>query len=150
MEFNVLVAEPSNAVWTAIAQGIRGYQSEASILRVKDGEQALRFLFHRGLLAEEPQTPSLVVLAGDLPIIPAETIVARLRQHPRTHAIPVIVVWQQEVADAAHADEQQQWLQRQRSLLIAGPYALDQQVIEAARQLCGEPLPAREEQRSGT
>ncbi len=84
MNMNVLVAEPSGADWAAIAKGIRRHLPEASVLRVKDGEQALRFLFHRGLLTVEPPVPDLVLLAEELPLIPAAGVIARMRIDPRT------------------------------------------------------------------
>jgi CheY-like chemotaxis protein len=61
---------------------------EAAIVRVKDGEQDMRYLFQRGLFTEEPKTPHLVVLAAELPVVSTDAIVDRLRQHPRTESIP--------------------------------------------------------------
>ncbi|WP_161965609.1 hypothetical protein [Steroidobacter cummioxidans] len=92
MIYNVLVGEPDNDTWTSIANGVRRYQAESAIVRVKDGEQAVRYLFQRGLLTEEPETPHLILLAAHLPIVSMNAVIARLRQHPRTQAIPVIVI----------------------------------------------------------
>jgi CheY-like chemotaxis protein len=92
MNTNVLVAEPSSADWAAIAKGISRHLPEASVLRVKDGEQALRFLFHRGLLTSEPAVPDLVLLSEELPLIPAAGVIARMRIDPRTRQTPVIVL----------------------------------------------------------
>ena len=92
MNINVLVAEPSGTDWAAIAKGIRRHLPEASMLRVKDGEQALRFLFHRGLLTADPPIPDLVLLADELPLIPAAGVIARMRIDPRMRRTPVIVL----------------------------------------------------------
>lgn len=92
MTYHVLVAEPDNDLWTSIANGVRRHQPDAAIVRVKDGEQAIRYLFERGLFTEEPETPHFVVLAAELPVVPATALIDRLRQHPRTEAISVIVV----------------------------------------------------------
>lgn len=92
MTYNVLVAEPDNDIWTSIANGVRRHQPDAAIVRVKDGEQAIRYLFARGLFTEEPETPHLIVLAAELPRVPANSLIDRLRQHPRTETIPVIVI----------------------------------------------------------
>jgi CheY-like chemotaxis protein len=92
MTYNVLVAEPDNDIWTSIANGVRRHRPDAAIVRVKDGEQAIRYLFVRGLFTEEPETPHLIVLAAELPVVPANSLIDRLRRQPRTEAIPVIVI----------------------------------------------------------
>ncbi len=138
MSYNVLVAEPSDTTWASIADGVRRLQPEAAILRVKDGEQAMRFLFQRGLLTEEPDTPDLVVLAADLPIVPVNAILARLRQHPRTRSVPVIFMWpdcgNDDLVDATGCS--QQWLHPQPGVLvIIGSHKLDKEVAEAIGEL---------------
>jgi CheY-like chemotaxis protein len=92
MIYNVLVAESDNDRWTCIAKGVRRFQPEAAIVRVKDGEQAMRYLFQRGLFTEEPETPHLIVLATQLPIVPTHAVIDRVLQHPRTQSIPVVVI----------------------------------------------------------
>lgn len=131
MSYNVLVAEPSNDTWTSIAHGVRRYQPEATVLRVKDGEQAVRFLFHRGLLAEGPETPDLIVLNAELAVVPMNAVLARLRQHPRTRAVPVLVV-SQERDDAEPPAESQQWLHRHPGVVVlTGAHRLEKEVAEA-------------------
>jgi CheY-like chemotaxis protein len=93
MLLNVVVVEPSQPDWTLIAKGIRHHLPDASILRVRDGEQALRFLFQRGLLTDEPEVPDLVVLASNLAPGSAMQILAHLRKDPRTRTTPVILLW---------------------------------------------------------
>jgi CheY-like chemotaxis protein len=106
MIYNVLVAEADNDTWTSIANGVRRYQQEAAIVRVKDGEQAMRYLFQRGLFTEEPETPHLIVLSAALPIVSADAVIDRLRQHPRTEAIPVIVIRRDAVRDDLDDEEE--------------------------------------------
>lgn len=96
MSYNVLVAEPDNDLWSSIANGVRRYQPEAAIVRVKDGEQAMRYLFQRGLFTEEPETPHLIVLAAELSIVSTQAVIERVHQHPRTQAISVVVTRQDE------------------------------------------------------
>ncbi|MBM0105439.1 hypothetical protein JM946_11805 [Steroidobacter sp. S1-65] len=138
MSYNVLVAEPRDSHWASIANGVRRRQPEAEILRVKDGEQAVRFLFQRGLLTEEPDTPDLIVLAADLPLVPVNAILARLRQHPRTRTVPVIFMWP-DCGDDDSDDgppESQQWLHPQPDVLvILGTHRLDKEVADAIHQL---------------
>jgi CheY-like chemotaxis protein len=140
MTFNVLVAAPGNEEWPSIADGVRRQRPGASILRVKDGEQAVRFLFHRGLFTEAPEIPDLIVLARELPTVPTEAIVARLRQHPRTDMTPVIVVGRGENhTDLASAREYTQWLERQQWLIAVGTDELEGELAEAVQRLCGDP-----------
>lgn len=138
MSYNVLVAEPSDATWASIANGVRRLKPDAAILRVKDGEQAMRFLFHRGLLSEEPERPDLVVLAAGLPIVPVNAILAHLRQHPRTCTVPVIFTWSDCDDDDLDDDapESQQWRHPQPDVLvIIGSRKLDRELADAITQL---------------
>lgn len=133
MSFNVLVAEPSNDAWIAILRGIRRQFRDALILRVKDGEQALKFLFYRGLLTDDPPIPDLVLLAADLPVVSAEEVFARLRQHPRMRATPVIV-------NALSNGETkvtlpQAFRAKERLWTLCGPGSLETQVSEAVHRL---------------
>lgn len=136
MTFNVLVAEPGDETWSIIADGLRQYWPDASILRVKDGEQAVRFLFYRGLFSEAPETPDLVVLARDLPTVATEAVVARLRQHPRTSSLPVVVVGRgRQNTDLAKTFERDQ----EQLIVVVGADDLQSEVAEAVQQLCDEP-----------
>jgi CheY-like chemotaxis protein len=137
MEFNVLVAEPCNDDWASIASGIRRHWPDASILRVKDGEQAVRFLFYRGLLTDAPETPDLIVLAEELPTIASEAVVARLRQHPRTQNTPVIVSRAEKDAETEDALDDHEWLSRERSLVIVNAESLERGVADAVYRLFG-------------
>lgn len=151
MTFHVLVADPNNENWAAITAGIKRCRPDASILRVKDGEQAARFLFYRGLFSDEPETPDLVVLAAELTFFPADAVIARMRQHPRTHQTPAIVVWgPAEDEDADAATQRQQWLGRQQSLsIIFDTDELGREVAEAVSALCGSPAAVSNARDSG-
>jgi CheY-like chemotaxis protein len=133
MSLNILVAEPSNDDWISISRGIRRRLPDASILRVKDGEQALRFTFQTGLLTPDPQIPHLVMLSARLPVLSGEQVLDQLRQDPRTSSIPVLVAWKDgynarvEKIEAFRGDE---WL-----FTIFCTVALEQQVADAVRRL---------------
>jgi hypothetical protein len=141
MTINILVAEPSASDWSAIAKGIRRQLPEASLLRVRDGEQALRFLFHRGLLTAEPPVPDLVLLAEELPLIPAAGVIARMRIDPRTRLTPVIVLrrdFEEEALDPYWGGEL-----RASMMTVCVTDGLETQVAEAVNDLCHrhQPLP---------
>jgi CheY-like chemotaxis protein len=133
MSLNVLVAEPNNEDWISIARGLRRRLPDASILRVKDGEQALRFTFRTGLLTTDPQIPHLVILSARLPIVSGERVLEQLRQDPRTRSIPALVAWKDgynsrvEKIEAFRGDE---WL-----FTIFCTVALEEQVADAVRRL---------------
>lgn len=133
MNLNVLVAEPSNEDWMSIARGLRRRLPDASVLRVKDGEQALRYTFQSGLLTNDPQIPHLVILAGRLPIVSGERVLDQLRQDPRTRSIPVLIAWKDgynsrvEKIEAFRGDE---WL-----FTIFCTVALEEQIADAVRRL---------------
>jgi hypothetical protein len=133
MILNVFVAEPSSEVWMWIKNGIRRHFSHASILRVKDGEQALRFLFQRGLLTDKPPTPDLIVLAADLQIVTAEGVLTRLRGHPRTRAIPVIMRWHER--HPSEGDLPAAFAAQDKLLVVRGD-ELEAQVAKAVHELC--------------
>jgi hypothetical protein len=136
MTFNVLVATPGDDEWTSIVHGIRRQRPEAAILRVKDGEQAMRFLFHRGLLTDAPETPDLVVLGRDLWLVPTEALVDRLRQHPRTELTPVIIV--------GRGRRKTDWAMAERfdhqHVVVLGGNQLQEEVADAVQRLCDVPL----------
>jgi CheY-like chemotaxis protein len=133
MTLNILVAEPSNDDWVSISRGIRRRLPDASILRVKDGEQALRFTFQAGLLTPDPQIPHLVMLSARLPVVSGEHVLDQLRQDPRTRTIPVLVAWKDgynarvEKIEAFRGDE---WL-----FTIFCTVSLEDQVADAVRRL---------------
>lgn len=132
----VVVAEPNDEDWESIADGIRQQSPDASILRVKDGEQAVRFLFHRGLLTENPETPDLVVLATNLPIVSTEAVITRIREHPRTEKTPVVVVWEESRRDPDDALETEDRFDLQHPLLIVGTEQLTRAIEDAVERLC--------------
>lgn len=148
MNINVLVAEPSGADWAAIAKGIRRHLPEASVLRVRDGEQALRFLFHRGLLTAEPSVPDLVLLAEELPLIPAAGVIARMRIDPRTRFTPVIVLRRDPEEESLDPYLDPYWDGEIRSAMttIRVTDALEARVADAVNDLCHRypPLPERQ------
>lgn len=133
MTLNVLVAEPNNEDWISISRGVRRRLPDASFLRVKDGEQALRFTFRAGLLTTDPQIPHLVILAARLPIVSGERVLEQLRQDPRTRSTPVLVAWKDgynakvEKIEAFRGDE---WL-----FTVFCTVALEEQVADAVRRL---------------
>jgi CheY-like chemotaxis protein len=147
MDFNVLVAEPCHADWLSILAGIKQYLPHASLFRVKDGEQAIRFLFYRGLLTDDPQTPNLVLLAGELSRVSAQDVLARLRHHPRTRETPVIVLLRQHEAGTCDLREA---LSAYERVLVLCALDVANQVAQAVHHLCGPHALANPPRGAGT
>src|SRR5438552_11215017 len=60
---------------------------------VRDGAEALDFLFSTGPYAERPQrNPRVVLLDLKLPLIDGLEVLRRMKQEPRTRTIPVVVL----------------------------------------------------------
>ena len=80
----ILIAEAEP--WTAdlLVQLVRDVRPDARILQVTDGEAALAKCKRR--------LPSLVIADGDLPGIDGLELLRQLRRHPRTPALPFILI----------------------------------------------------------
>jgi CheY-like chemotaxis protein len=60
---------------------------------VKDGEQALDYLFRRGAFADRTETlPKVVLLDLRLPKVDGIEVLKQVRAHPDTHDLPVVVL----------------------------------------------------------
>lgn len=132
MTFNVFAAIPANEEWLCISRAIKTELPEASILRVTDGDQAMRFLFDRGLLTDDPPSPNLVVLASDLQGVSAESLISCLRDDVRTRCAPVIMFWGRgEGRDTTEAVRAQVGL-----LTIDSAGAPESQIVDAIYRTC--------------
>lgn len=126
MNWNILVAEPSNEDWISILRGLRRRLPRASIQRVRDGEQVLRF-------TADPEPPHLVMLAARLPVVSGERVLDQLRQDPRTRSIPVLVAWKDGYnsrVEKIEAFRGEEWL-----FTVFCTVALEEQVADAVRRL---------------
>ncbi len=66
----------------------------SEITWVRDGAEALDYLFHTGKYAESPRpgSPNLVILDLKLPKIDGLEVLRRVRANPGTQCIPVVVL----------------------------------------------------------
>ena len=91
--FEVLLAEDSTAdaelVLHSLADGI-----PVRMHRVHDGAEALDFLFGRGAYGDRAAAPlpRLVLLDLNLPVVDGLQVLSELRRHPRTWALPVVLL----------------------------------------------------------
>ena len=67
--------------------------STAKLLRLRDGDQALRYLFAVGeFVQRSPATPGLMLLDMDMPVTRGLSILDLIRAHPATRGIRVILL----------------------------------------------------------
>jgi two-component system response regulator len=88
---DVLLVEDSDADSKIASAAVRRVAPSASLVRVKDGEQALRLILHKGLFTSAPHVPRLIVLELNVPRTDGHGVLRRLRDEG-TARIPIIVV----------------------------------------------------------
>jgi two-component system response regulator len=60
---------------------------------VRDGEEALEFLFCTGVYAQRPlKNPRLILLDKKLPLVDGIEVLRQIRANPRTRLIPVVML----------------------------------------------------------
>lgn len=91
--FEVLLAENSSGdaelMQHSLPDGVA-----VRLHRVRDGEEALDFLFGRGAYRDRAAAapPRLVLLDVELPGVGGLQVLSELRRHPRTWALPVVLL----------------------------------------------------------
>jgi DNA-binding NarL/FixJ family response regulator len=67
--------------------------SNVKLLRLKDGDQALRYLFAVGEFADRsPRMPGLVLLDADMPVMSGLCMLDIIRAHPATRSMRVVML----------------------------------------------------------
>jgi len=59
---------------------------------VKDGEEALDYLFHRGVYADKKGLPKVVMLDLRLPKVDGIDVLRAVRENPDTKELPIVVL----------------------------------------------------------
>jgi two-component system, response regulator len=93
-ETDILLVEDSPDDAELALHALRREHLANNIFVVRDGEEALDFLFCRGPFAERSfeQPPKLVLLDLKLPKVDGIEVLKQLKDDPRTRAIPVVVL----------------------------------------------------------
>jgi two-component system response regulator len=92
--FDVVLVEhrsiDAEVTMTALRQAAT---SNARLLRLKDGDQALRYLFAVGEFAQRsPGMPGLLLLDMHMPVTSGLSVLDLIRAHPSTRGISVIML----------------------------------------------------------
>jgi CheY-like chemotaxis protein len=91
---DILLVEDSQEDVDLALHTLRREKLANNILVVRDGEEALDFLFCRGTFAERSfdHPPKLVLLDLKLPKVDGMEILKQIKSDPRTRTIPVVVM----------------------------------------------------------
>jgi two-component system, response regulator len=93
-EIELLLVEddPNDVELTLIA--LRKQKLANKIHVVRDGEEALDFLFSRGTYAQRKMNgpPKLILLDLKLPKVGGLEVLKAVKEDPRTHSVPVVVM----------------------------------------------------------
>ena len=90
----VLLVEDNTEDLELMMYAIRGSQLASSINVVRDGEEALDFIFCRGKFCDRPpdKMPRLVILDLKLPKVGGLEVLRNIKENLRTRLIPVVVL----------------------------------------------------------
>jgi CheY-like chemotaxis protein len=103
---DVLLVENSDADSRITSAAVRTAAPLASLVRVKDGDQALRLIFSKGLFTKEPQIPRLILLELHAPRTNGSAVLERLRDDANARAVPVVLLTSSPIeghVEASHA-----------------------------------------------
>ena len=89
---DILVVDDSDLHARITSAAVRQVAPGATLVRVKDGEQALRLMFCKGLFTEAPHLPRLILLELNVPRANGSAVLRKLRSHVDVLAVPVIVL----------------------------------------------------------
>src|SRR5580700_11954694 len=93
-ELEILLVEDSQDDIDLALHALRREKLANNIFVVRDGEEALDFLFCRGAFAERSfdHPPKLVLLDLKLPKVDGMEVLKQLKGDPRTKTIPVVMM----------------------------------------------------------
>jgi len=90
----ILLVEDSPEDYETAVRGLKRAGFSNPVLRCEDGEEALDFLFRRGVYAnsEEAARPGMILLDLNLPGTDGREVLAEIKKDPNLRTIPVIVL----------------------------------------------------------
>jgi len=93
-ELDILLVEDNQDDMDLALHALRREKLANNIVVVRDGEEALDFLFCRGTFAQRSfdHPPKLVLLDLKLPKVDGMEVLKQAKSDPRTKAIPVVVM----------------------------------------------------------
>jgi two-component system response regulator len=111
----ILLVEDNDADAELTLQALKQGHLANEVVRVKDGEDALDFIFCRGAYAaRERSNPRLVLLDLNLPKVHGIDVLRAIRADERTESIPVVIM----TASTAEKDVVESYLLRVNNYLV--------------------------------
>lgn len=92
---NVLLVEDNKSDAELTIRELKKHNLSNHLVHVKDGEEALHFIFGKGKyegIRDAPFTPKVVLLDIQLPKVNGIEVLQQLKQDPRTKNIPVVIL----------------------------------------------------------
>ena len=92
-EVDILLAEDSDTDGEMTLRALRKKGITNNLTWVRDGEEALDFIYHRGSYAERSNRhPKLVLLDLKMPRVDGIDVLRQIKADPNTKSIPVVVL----------------------------------------------------------
>lgn len=89
----ILLVEDDPGHATLIQKNLRRARVNNPIVLAENGQRAVDYLFGEGEYAHEPpNTPLLILLDLNLPVLDGYQVLERIKGHPRTRQVPVIIL----------------------------------------------------------
>ncbi len=90
---NILLVEDNDADAELTSNALRKLDPAVKIVRVKDGAEAIDYVFREGAFRERPRgLPALILLDLHMPSVGGIDVLQSLRSDELTHAIPVFIL----------------------------------------------------------
>lgn len=90
---DILLVEDNAADAELAIRALKNHNLHQRMLHVKDGEQALDFLFGRGAFANRHPAPLKVIFLDlKIPRVSGLEVLRAIKSHPLTRCIPVVVI----------------------------------------------------------
>jgi two-component system, response regulator len=90
----ILLVEDSPEDYEATVRGLRKAGLSNQVYRCEDGEDALDFLYRRGVYAEpgRARRPAMILLDLNLPGTDGRDVLGEIKRDPKLRTIPVVVL----------------------------------------------------------
>jgi CheY-like chemotaxis protein len=116
----ILIVEDNPQDEMLILRTLKNINIENKIDIVRDGQQALDYLFCDGVFSgRNPELPALVLLDTELPMISGIDVLQKIRSDPRTKSQPVAIM-----TSTQEEHEQMKGLQGGANILVRKPLDL--------------------------
>jgi two-component system response regulator len=91
---DILLVEDNNFDAELMLRALSDHRLRAGVHRVKDGEEALDYLFRRGAYRDRAQRadPRVILLDLKLPKVDGTEVLSSIRANPSTRCLPVVVI----------------------------------------------------------